>query len=421
MDRRQRQNMDFSKLDGLIPGGRAGPQERRGADGGLHERGGLGHHAAHGLRDVLQPDAQHAVDQGRNLRQPARRARRARRLRRGHACSSRPNGWATATCATPGSAPASFSARRASRFHEAQAGHSERLAAGRHRSALRARRLQHLRQHPVVLSHHRRPGDRMHADSRAGDGALRVRRRARCRADRPGLDCRAQAWRRREAFADDASRISIYAKQSFGKVRWVLAAPEDSRFTSPKDFAGATIATELVRVTKAYFERYGVPVNVEFSWGATEVKPPVLADAIVEATETGSTLRANRLRIIDTVMESNTQLIANDTALADPMEAHEDREHRSAAARGDRGAGPCRADAERAPGRSREGAGAAAGAAAPDDFVAERSGLGGRQHDHRGADGPRSDSQGQGGRGPGDRGVPAQQDRASEEMLQRIV
>jgi ATP phosphoribosyltransferase len=110
----------------------------------------------------------------------------------------------------------------------------------------------------------------------------------------------------------------VYAKQSFGKVRWVLAAPEDSRYTSPKDFANATIATELVRVTKAYFDNLGVPVNVEFSWGATEVKPPVLADAIVEATETGSTLRANRLRILDTVMESNTQLIANDAALQDP-------------------------------------------------------------------------------------------------------
>ena len=109
----------------------------------------------------------------------------------------------------------------------------------------------------------------------------------------------------------------VYAKQSFGKVRWVLAAPEDSRFKAPADFANATIATELVRVTKAYFDNLNVPVNVEFSWGATEVKPPVLADAIVEATETGSTLRANRLRILDTVMESNTQLIANDVALAD--------------------------------------------------------------------------------------------------------
>ncbi|NOT45427.1 MAG: ATP phosphoribosyltransferase [Acidobacteria bacterium] len=110
----------------------------------------------------------------------------------------------------------------------------------------------------------------------------------------------------------------VYSKQSFGKVRWVLAAPEESRYRSAADFEGATIATELVRVTKDYFAKLGVKVKVEFSWGATEVKPPVLCDAIVEATETGSTLRANRLRILDTVMESNTQLIANSAALADP-------------------------------------------------------------------------------------------------------
>ena len=109
----------------------------------------------------------------------------------------------------------------------------------------------------------------------------------------------------------------VYAKQSFGKVRWVLAAPEDSAIASAADLDGRTVATELVRVTRAYFAERKVRVNVEFSWGATEVKPPVLADAIVEATETGSTLRANRLRILDTVMESNTQLIANRTALAD--------------------------------------------------------------------------------------------------------
>jgi ATP phosphoribosyltransferase len=109
----------------------------------------------------------------------------------------------------------------------------------------------------------------------------------------------------------------VYAKQSFGKVRWVLAAPEDSRFTTPQDLEGCTIATELVSVTADYFKRLGIRVNVEFSWGATEVKPPVLADAIVEATETGSTLRANRLRIIDTVMESNTQLIANVAAYSE--------------------------------------------------------------------------------------------------------
>ncbi len=110
----------------------------------------------------------------------------------------------------------------------------------------------------------------------------------------------------------------VYAKQSFGKVRWVLAAPEDSPIRSAKDLENRVIATELVRVTKDYFARQGIAVKrVEFSWGATEVKPPDLADAIVEVTETGSSLRANRLRILDTVMESNTQLIANETALAD--------------------------------------------------------------------------------------------------------
>ena len=113
----------------------------------------------------------------------------------------------------------------------------------------------------------------------------------------------------------------VYAKQSFGKVRWVLAVPEDSRYQAPEDLEGATIATELVRASEAYFARRGVKVNVEFSWGATEVKPPTLADAIVEVTETGSSLRANRLRIIDTVLESNTQLIANPSSLRDEWKA----------------------------------------------------------------------------------------------------
>ena len=103
----------------------------------------------------------------------------------------------------------------------------------------------------------------------------------------------------------------IYAKQSFGKVRWVLAVPEASNFHSVKDLEGKIIATELVATTKRYLASKGVNAKVEFSWGATEVKPPVLADAIVEVTETGSSLRANKLKIIETVMESNTQLIAN--------------------------------------------------------------------------------------------------------------
>lgn len=109
----------------------------------------------------------------------------------------------------------------------------------------------------------------------------------------------------------------IYAKQSFGKVRWVLAVPEASGFQSVKDLEGKIIATELVATTKRYLASNGVKAKVEFSWGATEVKPPVLADAIVEVTETGSSLRANKLKIIDTLLESNTQLIANRTSWQD--------------------------------------------------------------------------------------------------------
>jgi ATP phosphoribosyltransferase len=109
----------------------------------------------------------------------------------------------------------------------------------------------------------------------------------------------------------------IYAKQSRGKVRWVLAAPEDSPFKRAEDLSHRIIATELVNVTRDYFRKKGVDVKVEFSWGATEVKPPMLADAIVEVTETGSSLKANRLRILETVLESNTQLIANRSSYAD--------------------------------------------------------------------------------------------------------
>jgi ATP phosphoribosyltransferase len=108
-----------------------------------------------------------------------------------------------------------------------------------------------------------------------------------------------------------------YSKQSRQKVKWVLAVPEDSPYQKPEDLAGCIIATELVEFTKRYFESKNIPVKVEFSWGATEVKPPTLADAIVEVTETGSSLRANRLRIIETLMESETQLIANKTAWQD--------------------------------------------------------------------------------------------------------
>lgn len=109
----------------------------------------------------------------------------------------------------------------------------------------------------------------------------------------------------------------IYAKQGMRKVRWVLAVPENSKIKSVKDLKGLRIATELVNVSKRWLKDKKVAAEVEFSWGATEAKPPVLADAIIELTETGSSLKANHLKIIDTVLESNTVVITNQTCLED--------------------------------------------------------------------------------------------------------
>jgi ATP phosphoribosyltransferase len=109
----------------------------------------------------------------------------------------------------------------------------------------------------------------------------------------------------------------VYAKQRLACVKWVLAVPEDSSIREPRDLEGKTIATEVVGITEKYLDRHGVKAHVEFSWGATEVKVPQLADAIVEVTETGSSLRANRLRILDTVLESSTVFIINRKAAED--------------------------------------------------------------------------------------------------------
>ena len=121
---------------------------------------------------------------------------------------------------------------------------------------------------------------------------------------------------------NDADVVRIielgYSKASLGSVRWVLAVPQDSSFESVSDLEGKTIATELVNTTKKYLREKGVRATVEFSWGATEVKPPDLADAIVELTETGSSLRANNLRIIDVVAESQSCLLANKDSWEDP-------------------------------------------------------------------------------------------------------
>ena len=109
----------------------------------------------------------------------------------------------------------------------------------------------------------------------------------------------------------------IYSKQSSRPVKWVLAVPNDSSIQSVKDLQGKRIATEVVNMTADYLKKHGVTAHVEFSWGATEVKPPKLADAIVEITETGSSLRANNLRIVDTLMESTTKFIMNKDAHKD--------------------------------------------------------------------------------------------------------
>src|SRR5215475_1335840 len=110
----------------------------------------------------------------------------------------------------------------------------------------------------------------------------------------------------------------VYAKQRLARVRWVLAVPEDSAIRDARDLEGKVIATEVVRITENYLQRFGVKARVEFSWGATEVKVPQLADAIVEVTETGSSLRANRLRVLDTVLESATVFIMNRKAAENP-------------------------------------------------------------------------------------------------------
>lgn len=110
----------------------------------------------------------------------------------------------------------------------------------------------------------------------------------------------------------------IYSRASVKKSRWVLCVPEASDIIRPEQLAGKRVATELVGTVKRYFAERNIPVTVEFSWGATEVKVPDLVDAIVDITETGNSIRANKLRIIDTLMETNTKLIANKQSWADP-------------------------------------------------------------------------------------------------------
>ena len=110
----------------------------------------------------------------------------------------------------------------------------------------------------------------------------------------------------------------VYSRASTKKSRWVLCVPEDSPMRKPEDLAGKRIATELVNTVRRYFAARKIKVEVEFSWGATEVKVPDLVDAIVDLTETGNSIRANKLRIVDTILETNTKLIANKKSWANP-------------------------------------------------------------------------------------------------------
>ena len=109
----------------------------------------------------------------------------------------------------------------------------------------------------------------------------------------------------------------IYAKEGLRSVKWVIAVPNDSKIKTIKDLKGKRIATELIGFTRRYLKSKGIKAEVDFSWGATEVKPPHLADAIVELTETGSSLRANNLRVVETILESSTRFIANKKAWQD--------------------------------------------------------------------------------------------------------
>ncbi len=202
----------------------------------------------------------------------------------------------------------------------------------------------------------------------------------------------------------------VYSKASMRPVRWVLAVPEDSDIHSVQDLEGKRIATEVVGLTERWLAEHGVTADVEFSWGATEVKAPDLVDAIVEVTETGNSLRANKLRIVEVLLSSNTQLVANHDAWQDPWK-REKIENLALLLEGAiraEGKVGLKLNVRRDDLQRRRGD--AAGAAQPDHLAALLGGVGRRRDDHRGAPGAQADPRAQ---APGRRGhhrVPAEQD-----------
>ena len=178
----------------------------------------------------------------------------------------------------------------------------------------------------------------------------------------------------------------IYAKQSFGTVRWVLAVPETSPVHAVQDLEGKIVATELVGATRRYLEERGVKAKVEFSWGATEAKLPELADAIVEVTETGASLRANKLRVVETVLESHHAAHRQSRRLGRPGQAAQDRGPAHAARRAPSTPSTRSVSCSTCTPTTCEGAGRAARAAQPHHLVTQRRGLACREHDPQGVD-----------------------------------
>ena len=218
------------------------------------------------------------------------------------------------------------------------------------------------------------------------------------------------------AAVDELSEL-VYAKQRLARVRWVLAVPEDSTMRDVRDLEGKIIATEVVQITEKYLARHGVKARVEFSWGATEVKVPQLADAIVEVTETGSSLRANRLRIVDTVLESATVFIMNRAAAAEPWK----REKAENLILMLQGAIAAASKVGLLLNVHRDDLAAVLGGLARSKEAyhlrSQRSRLGRDQHHCRRSRGPPDSAQAEGRQGPGHRRISVEQDRALMRIL----
>ena len=341
------QEPDFEKRGGSGHRDRAGRRDRRGPDGRLHEPRGLAEDPGDRHGQLLEHLAQRAVAEGRDLGQRAGREARSASTATPMPCCSKVHQRGGAAChegykscffrtrrrqrlahrrASASSIPTRSTGRssvrlslrlatidcRPIRDERAETRHPQGQPAGHHGRAVPQGRLEDQRLRPQLLPQHRR------RRRSAAHWCARRRWRATSRTARstpasPARTGSSRTTRRSQVVCD-----LVYSKASFRPTRWVLVVPEDSPVHAPEDLRGKRIATELVNYTQALLRRAStIPVDVEFSWGATEAKAADgLVDAIVEVTETGSTIRANRLRIVRELFESNPQLIANPHGVA---------------------------------------------------------------------------------------------------------